>query len=206
MPAGNASNVNAADGAFSGAGKPGDPAANAPDRPRTVSGGAPGGADGPPPQGEIQAGPPPIQKRPQSTDFPEKTLDSMRRVRRIIGQADERLRDGEVTDAFLGRMGMSNAEFRRFVASWQRKLEAVAAAPVAATGPGEIRTEAAPTRAELLTGDPGRARPVTVPGAATADGHRGLVQGSETPVSPRLQPAVSAYFEKVGRMGGQELK
>lgn len=160
-----------------------------------------GGSPGRPPPGRATA--PPLTPRPQPTNFPEKTLDAMRRIKRLIDGADERLRDGEVTDGFLGRMGMSNADFRRFVAAWQRKLEQ--AAPEAALSPpASLVPGAAPARGDLIGGGSGPdARPITGPDPSASDGRHGAVEGAEGQVSPRLRPAVAAYFETVGKLAAE---
>ena len=160
-----------------------------------------GGSPGRPPQAHATA--PPLAPRPQPTNFPEKTLDAMRRIKRLIDGADERLRDGQVTDGFLGRMGMSNADFRRFIAAWQRKLEQ--AAPEAALlPPASLVPGAAPARDDLIGGGSGPdARPITGPDPSASDGPHGAVQGAEGQVSARLRPAVAAYFEAVGKLAAE---
>jgi hypothetical protein len=130
-------------------------------------------------------------------------LDSRRARQRIIRKAEERLREGDVSGAFLERMGMNHAEFRRFVTSWQRKFEASAHGPEGVPLPPPGDAPAVAGCGELL-------RPVH--GAATSpargevtrgfDGPKGLVQGSEARVSPRLRLAVAGYFDAIGRMGG----
>jgi hypothetical protein len=153
------------------------------------------------PSGRASAGEPPLAKRTPSEKFPPEVLDSMRRAERIITRAEEQLREGEVSEAFLANMEMTNAEFRRFVTSWQRKLEAAAHGPDAVSVP--LPADAAPGSGpgELL-------RPVQAASPAGgevrrgSDGSQGLVQGSEARVSPRLRPAVAGYFEAIGRMGG----
>jgi len=171
-------------------------------------GGGPGDGSAKPPAGH--AATPPLPKQPQSEAFPEKTLDAMRKVRRIIDEADARLREGEVTDAFLGRMGMSNAEFRRFVAAWQRQLERASPEPDPGAS-GDVRGPAAAPAAgsapkiEFLPAGAGTdARPVAglAPAAAAIQG--GAVQGADANVSVRLRPAVSAYFEQVGRLAAEK--
>jgi len=165
-------------------------------------GGGPADAMPTPPPGHPTA--PPLPRRPQPEAFSEKTLDAMRKVRRLIDEADTRLRDGEVTDAFLGRMGMSNAEFRRFVAAWQRRIETAApdtiAIPVA---PGQAA--AAASKVEFIPAGAGTdARPVggLAPAASAIQG--GAVQGADPNVSVRLRPAVSAYFEQVGKLAAEK--
>jgi hypothetical protein len=158
-----------------------------------------GGRTGP----QARAAAPPLGPRPQPTNFPEKTLDAMRRIKRLIDGADERLRDGQVTDGFLGRMGMSNADFRRFIAAWQRKLEQ--AAPEAALSPpASLVPGAAPARGDLIGGGSGPdARPITGPDPSASDGRHGAVEGAESQVSARLRPAVAAYFEAVGKLAAE---
>ena len=82
-----------------------------------------GGATNPPPGHSTG---PVIPERPQPQGFPQEALDSLKAARRIIDQADRRLREGEASDTFLGEIGMSREEFRRFVVGWQRKLETAA--------------------------------------------------------------------------------
>jgi hypothetical protein len=128
----------------------------------------------------------------------------MRQTRLLIKEADRRLRDGEVSDAFLGRMGMSNAEFRRFVTAWQRQMETGTPGPNVSTPPDAVSTIAAaggtgagqvlrPTAASDV-------KPMLSAAASRSVGPQGQVEGAESAVSPRLKPAVSAYFEAVGRM------
>jgi len=130
-------------------------------------------------------------------------LDSRRARERIIKKAEERLREGDVSDAFLERMGMNHAEFRRLVTSWQRKLEAAAHGPDVVPVPPPGDAPAGEGHGEIL-------RPVQDPATSPArgevtrgsDGPKGLVQGSEARVSLRLRPAVAGYFDAIGRMGG----
>jgi hypothetical protein len=145
---------------------------------------------------------PPLVQRPQTADFPRNALDAMRQVRRLIEEADGRIRDGEVNDAFLGRMGMSNAEFHRFVAAWQRTLETAAPEADAPAGVSGVVGPDATARGELIRPAMGsEARPVL--GAAAFD-KGDLVQGGDSCVSPRLRPAVAAYFEAVGRLAAEK--
>jgi hypothetical protein len=146
---------------------------------------------------------PPLVQRPQTADFPRNTLDAMRQVRRLIEEADGRIRDGEVNDAFLGRMGMSNAEFHRFVAAWQRTLETAAPEADAPAGVSGVVEPDATARGELIRPAMGsESRPVLGTSAASDKGD--LVQGGDSCVSPRLRPAVAAYFEAVGRLAAQK--
>ncbi len=144
---------------------------------------------------------PPLPKRPQSSEFPREALDVMRQSQRLLEGADRRLRDGEVSDAFLGRMGMGGAEFRRFACAWQQNLVAAAAGPDVTAGPQGLRSVAGNAQADIArpTGAPaGR----SIGGLAAAES-RGAVETAQSAVSPRLRPAVAAYFETVGRLGAE---
>jgi len=189
------------DAATGGAAPRGSPAGALPDSTgRAEAGMGEGGAAPAPRPGH--ATPPPLLPRPQPTDFPEKTLDAMRRVKRLIDGADERLREGEVTDGFLGRMGMSNADFRRFVSAWQRKLEQVA--PESSGAPLPVRQAGrTPPKGELIGGGTGPdSRPIVGP-APSADAAHGPVQAAGSQISARLRPAVAAYFEAVGKLAAE---
>jgi hypothetical protein len=167
-------------------------------------GGAPGTGEGVPKAPAGRAAPP-LTKRPQSDAFPASTLGAMRKVRRLIDEADKRLREGEISDAFLSRMGMSNAEFRRFVAGWQRQLETPARETISAPPPPSPTLGGPAPKLEFSPAGGGSdARPITglAPQAAAIQG--GAVQGADTSVSVRLRPAVSAYFEKVGRLAAEK--
>jgi len=126
----------------------------------------------------------------------------MRQVRRLIEEADGRIRDGEVNDAFLGRMGMTNAEFHRFVAAWHRTLEAAAPEADAPAGVSAVVEPDAAARGELIRPAAGsESRPV-LGGAASGVGD--LVQGGDSRVSRRLRSAVAAYFEAAGRLAAEK--
>jgi hypothetical protein len=168
-------------------------------------GGGGGGGDGSPtPRGQ-GAGEPPLPPRPQSEKFPPEVLDSMRQTKRLIEKAAERLRDGEVSDAFLDRMGMTPAEFRRFVVAWQRELESAPLGPAETAAPAVVRIEKGSDQGELLRPTGGaEARPMTGAVTAETDEQGGLVQGSEATVSPRFRRAISAYFETVSRLAADK--
>ena len=164
-----------------------------------------GAGDGSPKPRGRGTGEPPLPPRPQSEEFPPEVLDSMRQTKRLIEKAAERLRDGEVSDAFLDRMGMTPAEFRRFVVAWQRELESAPVGPAETAAPAVVRTEKGSDRGELLRPTGGaEARPMTGAVTAEADGQGGLVQGSEATVSPRFRRAISAYFETVSRLAADK--
>ena len=166
-------------------------------------GGAPG--DGTPKVPAGRASAPPLPKRPQSDSFSEKTLDAMRKVRRLIDEADKRLSEGEVSDGFLGRMGMSNAEFRRFVAGWQRQIETASRETMPAPSAMRPAPGGPAPKLEFSPGGGGiDARPISglAPSAAAIQG--GAVQGTGTGVSVRLRPAVAAYFDKVGKLAAEK--
>jgi hypothetical protein len=166
-------------------------------------GGAPGDGATKPPPAQVSA--PPLPKRPQSDSFSEKTLDAMRKVRRLIDEADKRLSEGEVSDGFLGRMGMSNAEFRRFVAGWQRQIETASRETMPAPSAMRPAPGGPAPKLEFSPGGGGiDARPISglAPSAAAIQG--GAVQGTGTGVSVRLRPAVAAYFDKVGKLAAEK--
>jgi hypothetical protein len=146
---------------------------------------------------------PPIPERPQPAGFPKEALDYLHDARRIIQQADRRLREGEASNAFLGEIGMSREQVRRFIISWQRKLEATSAGAQVTAVPGARQEAMGGAQGEPLR--PGRASaggPVRDTEAAGRDAID-LVTEAETGTSGRLQSAVSAYFEAVGRAAGQ---
>ena len=144
---------------------------------------------------------PPLPDREPSDRFPENALDAMRRARRLIEEADRRLREGEVTDAFLGRMGLGNAEFRRFVVAWDRRLATAGAGPDVAPRPSGAEMAMSDETSEVLRPSGGSdARPVVGPVDAGPGGRKGVVESAAARVSPRLRPAVDAYFETVGAL------
>jgi hypothetical protein len=133
--------------------------------------------------------------------FPEKTLDAMRKVRRLIDEADKRLREGEVSDGFLGRMGMSNAEFRRFVVGWQRQIETAARETMPAPSARRPAPGGPAPKLEFSPGGGGTdARPISGLAPSAAAIRDGAVQGTDTGVSVRMRPAVAAYFDEVGKL------
>jgi len=167
--------------------------------PETLGPRAAGGAAGTKPR--KAAGDSPLPDREPSDRFPENALDAMRRAKRLIEEADRRLRDGEVTDTFLGRMGVGNAEFRRFVVAWQRRLDAVAGTGAATSRPREVRTDPGKREVEVLRPSGGtEAAPIVGPVNVGPDGRKGSVQGASSDVSPRLRQAVKAYFETIDQL------
>jgi hypothetical protein len=144
---------------------------------------------------------PPIPERPQPTAFPKNPLDATWWADRLIKEADRRLREGEVSDAFLGRMGMSQADFRRFVVAWQRRLESAARGPGATPTAGAVRTAAAPGTGEAVgASGAGLARTMVDRGPDGTPGPSDLVQDDSFQVSVRFRPVVSAYFDELSRL------
>jgi hypothetical protein len=174
--------------------------------------GGPGGTAGGSPQGnDGQAGGagrqtngpgrPPIPERPQPTAFPKNPLDATRWADRLIKEADRRLREGEVSDAFLDRMGMSQADFRRFVVAWQRRLESAARGPGVTQTAGAVRTAAAPGAGEAVgASGAGLASTMVDRGPEGTPGPSNLVQDDSSQVSVRFRPVVSAYFDELSRL------
>ena len=144
---------------------------------------------------------PPLPDHEPSEVSPKNALDTMRRARRLIEEADRRLGDGEVTDAFLDRMGVGNAEFRRFVVAWQRKFEALSAGPAVTRRPRRVHLAAGKTEGKVLRPTGGsEAKPVAGPVNLEPDGRKESVQGTASGVSARLQPAVRAYFRAIDQL------
>ena len=165
--------------------------------PRAKGAGGPGPAKRPP----KSAGGPPLPERDPGEDFPQSALDSMRQTRRIMKDEDRRPRDGETNDAFLQRMGVGNADTKRFTAAWQQKPDAAAKGPAVTPGPRTTQTVAGARQGEVLRPGQGtEARSIAGPVAVPPDDRQGLVQGAQSRVSPRFRPAVAAYFEAVDRM------
>ena len=157
-----------------------------------------GGRTGAPSPSEAAG--PPLPPRPQPTELPENPLDATRWADHLVREVDRRLRDGDVTDGFLGEMGMSQADLERFVGAWKRRLEA-------ARGLAATETPAATVRAAEATGELVQAtgaaegRPILDggPDGGTFD----VVQDDPDRVAARFRPVVSAYFAEVERLAGE---
>jgi len=158
-----------------------------------------GGATNPPPGHSTQDV---IPERPQPQGFPQEALDSIKAAKRIIDQADRRLREGEASDTFLGEIGMSREEFRRFVVGWQRKLE-TAAGGVNVSAVPAVQTVVGGAQGEALRPGGGVAGQAVRGTEAAGKDATELFTQAESGVSGRLQPAVSAYFEAVERAAAQ---
>ena len=168
--------------------------------PTPGEGGGPGtGGDGPP---RLASDGPPIPERPQPAHVPDDALEATRWASDLVHEAAEKLSEGEVSDAFLDRMGMSQAEFRRFLVAWQRKMEASGAGLGATAPPSRRRVLEGPADEPLrqATGSAAAAA-VLDAGSAARDPDAEAVRAERVKVSPRLAPAVSAYFETLGRLG-----
>jgi len=162
------------------------------------AGSAAGRRDGPrePPSG------PPLPQRNPSEAVPENVLDAMRRRRSLI-EGNDRPTDGADPDrTFLGEMGVSPADERRYTTAWSEGRQQPRTGPDAAASPAPVRT--VPGQVEGRVREACGGRPVVVPPDAGA-GERGrLIHAAEGRVSPRLRPAVRAYFERIGRLGAGE--
>jgi hypothetical protein len=144
---------------------------------------------------------PPIPEHPQPTTLPKNPLDATRWADRLIKEADRRLREGEVSDAFLDRMGMSQADFRRFVVAWQRRLDASGPGPAATQAPGAIRTAGRTGAGEAVgVSGAGLARTIVDGGPDGVPGPSNLVQDDSSQVGVRFRPVVSAYFDELSRL------
>ncbi|HUW99619.1 MAG TPA: hypothetical protein VMY35_01465 [Phycisphaerae bacterium] len=158
-----------------------------------------GGGTGSP--GRTEPAGPMLPPRPQPTELPENPLDATRWADHLIREADRKARDGEVTDAFLEKMGMSQADFRRFVVAWQRRLEAAGGAATTET-PGSATTAAAETGGELVRAT-GAAQGHAILDGGPDAGPAGVVQNDPARVAARFRPVVSAYFAEVERLAGR---
>jgi len=166
-------------------------------------GGSSQGNDGQAGGGRQTSGPgrPPIPERPQPTAFPKNPLDATRWADRLIKEADRRLREGEVSDAFLDRMGMSQADFRRFVVAWQRRLASAVRGPGVTQAAGVVRTAAPPGAGEAVEASgAGLARTMVDRGPEGTPGPSDLVQEDSSQVSVRFRPVVSAYYDELSRL------
>jgi hypothetical protein len=146
----------------------------------------------------------PLPQRNPGEAAPENVLDTMRQ-RKPLMEKDDRSPEGDAPPRpFLGKMGVNPADDRRYTTAWSAGRQRSARDSDAA--PGHPRPAAGPAEnGRLLTaaGD-AAARSVVVPTDAEA-GERGrLIHAAEVRVSPRLRPAVRAYFERIGRLGGRE--
>jgi hypothetical protein len=157
--------------------------------------------DAEPRAGAAGSADPPLPDHEPSEVSPKNALDAMRRARRLIEEADRRLADGEVTDAFLDRMGVGNVEFRRFVVAWQRKFKALSAGPAVTRRPRRVHVAPGKTEGKVLRPTGGsEAKPVAGPVNLEPDGRKESVQGAASGVSARLQPAVRAYFRAIDQL------
>jgi len=170
------------------------------DQPARGTGAA--GEDTRPPVQLARANGPPLPDRDPSEDAPEGVADTMRQ-RKPETEDDDRPPDGEEPPrTFLGKMGANPADEKRYTTAWSAGRQRPTAGSDSAPPLGRARTAAGPEDGRLLeAGEGAGARPVVVPADADA-GERGrLIHAAEVRVSPRLRPAVRAYFERIGRLG-----
>ncbi len=155
------------------------------------SGGHAGGS-GPPP-GRYE-GPPPVPERPQPEGLPEEVLARTRWAEKVARKAEERLREGEVSDALLRDVGVSPEEFRRFVRNWRRKVDGDGGpSETALAGPRTRKT--VPDEGALVRATGQNLATPSVGGTGLGpDGVRSVASESGE-VAGRLKPAVKAYFE-----------
>jgi hypothetical protein len=148
---------------------------------------------------------PPLPSRNPSEAAPENVLDAMRHTKPLI-EGDDRPPEGdEPPRPFLGKMGVSTADDRRYTAAWPAGAPRPKPGSDASSVVGSARTVTRPADGRLIdaAGGPG-ARPVVVPADAAAGQRGALIHAAEVRVSPRLRPAVRAYFERVGRLTAGE--
>jgi hypothetical protein len=136
---------------------------------------------------------------------PENVLDTMRH-RKPVTEGDTRPPDEAAPPRkYLGQMGVSPADERRYTAAWSQAAQGSSAAADVTPAPGRVRTVPGEADGHVrdATGDAG-ARPVVVPADARAGERGALIHAAEARVSPRLRAAVRAYFERIGRLGAGE--
>jgi len=177
-------------------------------------GAASGGGVGPSTSPSTMPRPPaagsPLPEREPSTDAPEKVLDAMRRIRQELEMQGRAPDPQHAPDAFLGRMGVARSTYRRYVTAWQEgRLPAGLAPrlPPPRAGRGDDGSAAAGPGGEVhgptgATTGAGAAEAVVLPWAGRPEGAalEETVQAAEARVSPRLRPAVRAYFERLARL------
>jgi len=97
-------------------------------------------------------------------------------------------------------MGMSPAEFRRFVVTWRERLETASAGLRVTAEPSEMRKGAETDPGEWMPASGAAlSRPVLDSGPEGPVTPSDQVQDAESPVSPRFRPIVEAYFEQLAR-------
>jgi len=129
----------------------------------------------------------------------------MRRQKPLIEDGHRRPDEGESPRKFLGQMGVSTADDRRYTTAWPSGRQGPHAGPDATPPAGRVRTVPGKVDGEVLeaTGNAG-ARAVVVPADAEAGERGALIHAAEARVSPRLRSAVRAYFERIGRLASGE--
>jgi len=169
------------------------------------SGAGAGGAAGEPARPRERPAGPPLPQRNPSEAAPENVLDTMRRQKPLIDEEGRPPDEAEPPRKFLGQMGVSTAEDRRYTTAWPSGRQGPYAGPDATPRPGRVRTVPGKVDGEVLepTGN-GAARAVVVPHDAGAGERGALIHAAEVCVSPRLRSAVRAYFERIGRLASGE--
>ncbi|MFO8014250.1 MAG: hypothetical protein R6X20_13200 [Phycisphaerae bacterium] len=174
---------------------------------RDGAGGAPQGAGGRAARdgtARAAAGPPLPQRNP-SDAAPENVLDTMRQGKPLMEKDDRSPEGNDPPRPFLGKMGVSTADDRRYTTAWPGAAQRPKAGSDASSVVGSARTVTGTPDGRLIdaAGDAG-ARPVVVPADAAAGERGALIHAAEVRVSPRLRPAVRAYFERIGRLTAGE--
>ncbi|MEA3368565.1 MAG: hypothetical protein U9R68_10695, partial [Planctomycetota bacterium] len=182
---------------------PGDHAAGGTRRgdPPGGSGSGVGGAAGESARPRAHPAGPPLPERNPSEAAPENVLDTMRCQKPLIGEEGRPPDEGESPRKFLGQMGVSTADERRYTTAWPSGRQGPYAGPDATPPAGRVRTVPGKADGEVLepTGN-GAARAVVVPHDAGAGERGALIHAAEVRVSPRLRSAVRAYFERIGQL------
>jgi hypothetical protein len=129
----------------------------------------------------------------------------MRHTKPLI-EGDDRPPEGdEPPRTFLGKMGVSTADDRRYTTAWPAGVPQPKAGSGASPAVGSARTVTRTADGRLIDAAGGAgARSVVVPVDAAAGKRGALIHAAEVRVSPRLRPAVRAYFERIGRLTAGE--
>ena len=143
---------------------------------------------------------PPMALREPSTDVPEDVLDAMRRTKPATDVADDGPPGHDEDRLSLGRMGVSVADQRRYTTAWQERGGPAPRADTSSSS-SPTRTVAGKASGAILepTGE-ADARGAVLPAGKGADEPGGLIHAAASRVSPRLRPAVRAYFERLDRL------
>jgi len=144
----------------------------------------------------------PLAEYEPSTDVPEDAPDAMRRTKPDGAKADADAAAEAKSRPFLGRMGVSPADGRRYATAWQERGRSDTTAPGGSASPLPRPSVAAHNEGAILEpAGEADARSAVAEAGKGADERGGLMHAATSRVSPRLRPAVRAYFEYLERLG-----